>query len=55
MVNNSIIFTFKEGKEHVEVMKLVEGKFFWHGEEIEDKYEIYERFNDWLKDKEKGK
>jgi len=23
--------------------------FYWKGEKVEDKYNIYERFNDWLK------
>ena len=32
-----------------EVIRLSEGKFYYRGEEIEDKYQVYERFNEWLK------
>ena len=35
------------------IMKIKQGTFYWKGEAIEDKYEIYERFNDWLKQVEK--
>lgn len=31
-----------------EIMKIEKGKFFWKGEEVEDRYEVYERFNEWL-------
>ena len=32
-----------------EVIRLSEGKFYYRGEEVEDKYQVYERFNEWLK------
>jgi hypothetical protein len=32
-----------------EMIKLSEGKFYFKGEEVEDKYQVYERFNEWLK------
>jgi hypothetical protein len=28
---------------------LAEGRFYYRGELIEDKYQVYERFNEWLK------
>jgi hypothetical protein len=36
-----------------EVMKISKGKFYWKGQEVEDKYEVYERFNEWLTKSEK--
>jgi hypothetical protein len=32
-----------------EVIRLAEGRFYFRGEEVEDKYQVYERFNEWLK------
>ena len=32
-----------------EVIRLSQGKFYFKGEEVEDKYQVYERFNEWLK------
>jgi len=31
------------------VIRLSEGRFYYRGEEVEDKYQVYERFNEWLK------
>ena len=31
-----------------EIIKLSKGKFYFKGEEVEDKYQVYERFNEWL-------
>ena len=31
-----------------EVLRLAKGKFYYRGEEVEDKYQVYERFNEWL-------
>jgi hypothetical protein len=31
-----------------EVIRLAKGKFYYRGEEVEDKYQVYERFNKWL-------
>jgi hypothetical protein len=31
-----------------EVIRLSEGKFYFKGEEVEDRYQVYERFNEWL-------
>jgi hypothetical protein len=31
-----------------EVIRLAKGKFYYRGEEVEDKYQVYERFNEWL-------
>ena len=38
-----------------EVIRLAEGKFYFRGEEVEDKYQVYERFNEWLKEAEEDK
>jgi len=38
-----------------EVIKLSEGKFYFRGEEVEDKYQVYERFHEWLKMAEETK
>jgi hypothetical protein len=32
-----------------EVIRLAEGRFYYKGELVEDKYQVYERFNEWLK------
>ena len=32
-----------------EVIRLSEGEFYYKGELVEDKYQVYERFNEWLK------
>jgi hypothetical protein len=32
-----------------EVIRLAEGRFYFKGELVEDKYQVYERFNEWLK------
>jgi hypothetical protein len=32
-----------------EVIRLAEGRFYYRGELVEDKYQVYERFNEWLK------
>jgi hypothetical protein len=31
-----------------EVIRITKGKFYFKGEEVEDKYQVYERFNDWM-------
>ena len=38
-----------------EVIRLSEGRFYFKGEEVEDKYQVYERFNEWLKTVEEDK
>ena len=32
-----------------EIIRLSEGRFYFRGELVEDKYQVYERFNEWLK------
>ena len=32
-----------------EVIRISKGKFYFRGEEVEDKYQVYERFHEWLK------
>jgi hypothetical protein len=34
-------------------MVIKKGKFIWKGEEVEDVYNIYERFNEWMKNQKK--
>jgi hypothetical protein len=31
-----------------EIIRIAQGKFYFKGEEVEDKYQVYERFNEWL-------
>jgi hypothetical protein len=38
-----------------EVIRLAEGRFYFKGELVEDKYQVYERFNEWLKMAEEDK
>jgi hypothetical protein len=38
-----------------EVIRLAEGRFYFKGELVEDKYQVYERFNEWLKMAEEEK
>jgi len=35
-----------------EVIRLSEGRFYFKGELVEDRYQVYERFNEWLKQAE---
>jgi hypothetical protein len=46
MPTNSFLFCLKN--EDKPIMKISKGKFYWKNEEIEDIYNIYERFNEWL-------
>ena len=43
---NSIYFTLKD--ESNPIMVISNGKFYWKDKEIDDIYNIYERFNEWL-------
>ena len=45
---SQVTFTLIEESKPVEVIKMSKGKFYFRGEEVEDKYEVYERFNEWL-------
>ena len=31
-----------------EVIKISQGRFYYKGELVEDKYQVYERFNEWM-------
>jgi hypothetical protein len=31
-----------------EVIRLAEGRFYYRGELVEDRYQVYERFNEWM-------
>ena len=41
---NTIRFSAKQE----EVIRIVQGQFYYKGELVEDKYQVYERFNEWL-------
>jgi hypothetical protein len=41
---NTIVFSAKQE----EVLRISQGRFYFRGEEVEDKYQVYERFNEWL-------
>jgi broad specificity phosphatase PhoE len=41
--------TIRFSAKQEEVIRLTKGKFYYRGEEVEDKYQVYERFNEWLK------
>ena len=41
--------TIRFSAKQEEVIRLSEGRFYFKGEEVEDKYQVYERFNEWLK------
>jgi hypothetical protein len=42
--NPLIVFSAKQE----EVIRISQGKFYFKGEEVEDKYQVYERFNEWM-------
>jgi hypothetical protein len=46
-------FTFTDGTTNEPIMVIKKGKFIWKGEEVEDVYNIYERFNEWMKNQKK--
>ena len=41
---NTIRFSAKQE----EVIRIAQGQFYYKGELVEDKYQVYERFNEWL-------
>ena len=41
---NTIRFSAKQE----EVIRIAQGRFSYKGELVEDKYQVYERFNEWL-------
>lgn len=36
-------------KQEEVIIRISKGKFYFKGELVEDKYQVYERFNEWLK------
>ena len=48
---NTVVFSAKQE----EIIRVSQGKFYFKGEEVEDKYQVYERFNEWLKMAEEAK
>ena len=47
-VNNIIFYT----NDKEEIIRLSKDGFYYKGEKVEDKYQVYERFNEWLKNQE---
>ncbi len=45
---NSLTFHLKENSEITEVIKITKDGFFYKGERIDDIYNVYDRFNEWL-------
>ena len=41
---NTIRFSAKQE----EVIRIAQGRFYYKGELVEDKYQVYERFNEWM-------
>jgi hypothetical protein len=41
-------FHVTENNEPVEIIKITKEGFFYKGEKVEDAYNVYERFNEWL-------
>jgi hypothetical protein len=41
--------TLRFSAKQEEVIRISKGKFYFRGELVEDKYQVYERFNEWLK------
>lgn len=47
---NNIIFYINDKEE---IIRLSKDGFYYKGEKVEDKYQVYERFNEWLKNQER--
>lgn len=45
---NSLTFHLVENNEPKEIIKITKDGFFYKGERIDDIYNVYERFNEWL-------
>lgn len=45
---NSLTFHLKVNSELTEVIKITKDGFFYRGERIDDIYNVYDRFNEWL-------
>jgi hypothetical protein len=45
---NGLTFHLKENSELTEVIKITKDGFFYRGERIDDIYNVYDRFNEWL-------
>ena len=46
---SKFIFWAEENGKETEILRISKGKFYWKGQEVKDRYKIYERFNKWLK------
>jgi hypothetical protein len=45
---NGLTFHLKENSELTEVIKITKDGFFYRGERVDDIYNVYDRFNEWL-------
>ena len=40
--------TIRFSAKQEEVIRIAQGRFYYKGELVEDKYQVYERFNEWM-------
>jgi hypothetical protein len=45
---HSLTFHLKENSELTEVIKITKDGFYYRGERVDDVYNVYDRFNEWL-------
>ena len=44
----SLTFHAEQDGEVIEIIKLTKGTFYFKGEAVEDKNQVYERFSEWM-------
>jgi hypothetical protein len=44
----SLTFHAEQDGENIEIIRLTKGTFYFKGEPVEDKNEVYERFSEWM-------
>lgn len=44
----SLTFHAEQDGEVIEIIKLTKGTFYFKGEPVEDKNQVYERFSEWM-------
>jgi hypothetical protein len=45
---NALTFHLVEENKPTEVIKITKEGFYYRGERVDDIYDVYERFNEWL-------
>ncbi len=48
-IDDHVRIDFYTDLSEIPIISLQKNKFFFNGQEIEDKYQVYERFNEWVK------